>query len=288
MERLFDAIHFIEVNIYEPITIHDVAKASNYSTYHFSRIFRTLVGDSPKEYLRKRRLTIAAERLAQGEKSILNLALDCQFESQEAFTRAFKALFNMTPGQYRSKADPFRLAYRDQFSPHMLRHLQENLTMQPEIVERPEIKAIGIAGQYSQEDLDYPKLWIAFRPYAEAVVHRRVGGHFFGIHEQYQETDDGVEFTYVCAMEVEDFEDVPEGMVTRTIPAQLYAVFTHDDDVLTIPETMKYIWGSWLPKSKYEYVERPDFELFPKTQDPNGQHKPIFLYVPIRREGDPR
>lgn len=240
------------------------------------------MGDSPKEYLRKRRLTIAAQRLAKGEESILSLALDCQFESQEAFTRAFKALFRMPPGQYGSKADPVRLLHKNQFSPHMLRHLQNKVTMQPEIVERPEIKAIGIAGQYSQEDLGYPKLWLAFRPYAEAVVAGRVGGHFFGIHEQYQETNEGVEFTYVCAMEVEDFDSVPEGMVTRIIPAQLYAVFTHDDDVSTIPETMKYVWGSWLPKSRYEYMERPDFELFPKTQDPDGQHRPIFLYVPIR------
>lgn len=159
------------------------------------------------------------------------MALDCQFESQEAFTRAFKAHFKMPPGQYRSKADPIRLLYKDQFSPHMLRHLQERVTMEPEIVERPEIKAIGVAGQYSQEDLDYPKLWLAFRPYAEGGVRSRVGGHYFGIHEQYRETNDGAEFTYVCAMEVEEFESVPEGMVTRTIPAQLYAVFTHDDDV---------------------------------------------------------
>ena len=69
-----------------------------------------------------------------------------------------------------------------------------------------------------------------------------------------------------------------------TIPAQRYAVFTHDDDVHTIPDTMKYIWASWLPKSKYEYLERPDFELFPKAQRPNGQHRPIYLYVPIREK----
>lgn len=49
---------------------------------------------------------------------------------------------------------------------------------------------------------------------------------------------------------------------------------------------MTYVWGSWLQKSKYEYVEKPDFELFPKTQDPDGQHKPIFLYVPIRESKD--
>jgi len=60
--------------MFEPVDIHDIAMASNYSTYHFCRIFRSLVGDSPKEYLRKRRLTIAAERLAIGASSILDIA----------------------------------------------------------------------------------------------------------------------------------------------------------------------------------------------------------------------
>ena len=90
MERIFKSIDYIEKNMYEPIDIHDIARAAHYSTYHFCRVFRSLVGDSPKEYLRKRRLTIAADRLVKGETSILDIALDCQFESHATFTRSFK------------------------------------------------------------------------------------------------------------------------------------------------------------------------------------------------------
>ncbi len=89
MESIFKSISYIEKNIYEPITIHDIAREAQYSTYHFCRIFRSLVGDSPKEYLRKRRLTIAAERLVKEETSILDIALDFQFGSHAAFTRSF-------------------------------------------------------------------------------------------------------------------------------------------------------------------------------------------------------
>jgi AraC family transcriptional regulator len=90
VERIFKSIDYTERNMFKPVDIHDIARASNYSTYHFCRIFRSLVGDSPKEYLRKRRRTIAAERLARGESSILNIALACQFESHASFTRSFK------------------------------------------------------------------------------------------------------------------------------------------------------------------------------------------------------
>ncbi len=96
----------MEQHLYDRITVHQIAAASHYSTYHYSRIFRALVGDTPKEYLRKRRLTEAAKRLLTDDVSIIELAMACQFNSQEAFTRAFKGLFNMTPGQYRKIKEP--------------------------------------------------------------------------------------------------------------------------------------------------------------------------------------
>lgn len=280
MERIFKSIDFVEKNMFEPIGIRDMAKASHYSTYHFCRVFRSLVGDTPKEYLRKRRLTIAAERLAKGESSILNIALSCQFESHAAFTRSFKQFFKVSPDQYRENADPFRLIYKDQFSPNMLRHLQNRLVMEPEIVKRSEIKVIGTARQYQEDDLDMETLWSAFRENVGQITNR-VGSDAFGIYEEYQESEDGVGFSYVCSVEVSDFHNVPAGMITRLIPAHLYAVFRHDGPVSSLPETMKYIWGSWLPKSDYDYVERPDFELYSLNGQPNQADKSLFLHIPI-------
>ncbi|OUR63222.1 AraC family transcriptional regulator [Colwellia sp. 39_35_sub15_T18] len=280
MERIFNIINYIEKNMYEPIDIHDIASASNYSTYHFCRIFRSLVGDSPKEYLRKRRLTIAAERLAKGESSILNIALDCQFESHASFTRSFKQLFKLTPEQYREKSDPFRLIYKDQFSPHMLHHLQNRLVMAPEIVTRSEIKVVGVARHYQEEDLDIETLWSAFRPNVSQIVNR-VGADAFGIYEEYQESDTNVGFSYICSVEVADFDHVPEGMIARTIPEHLYAVFQHKGAISFLPETLKYIWGSWLPKSNYDYVEKPDFELYAPGTQPADAEKILFLYIPV-------
>lgn len=280
MERIFNIIDYIEKNMYEPIDIHDIASVSNYSTYHFCRIFRSLVGDSPKEYLRKRRLTIAAERLARGEISILNIALDCQFESHASFTRSFKQLFKMTPEQYREKSDPFRLIYKDQFSPHMLHHLQSRLAMEPEIVTRSAVKVVGVARHYQEEDLDIETLWSAFRPNVGQITNR-VGDDAFGIYEEYQESETNVGFSYICSVEVADFDNVPEGMVTRTIPEHLYAVFQHKGAISFLPDTLKYIWGSWLPKSNYDYVEKPDFELYSPGNQPGNTEKILFLYIPV-------
>lgn len=283
MQRFFKSIDYVEHHIYDAISIHDIANASNYSTYHFSRIFKALVGDSPKEYLRKRRLTIAADRLIKEETRILDLALEFQFESQEAFTRAFKQLFDVTPGQFRKHADPFRLMYKDQFSPHMLSHLQNQLAMEPDIIERPALKTVGVARRYNEEDLELKVLWSAFRPFVNSIPNR-VGKDAFGIYEEYEETEEGVGFTYICSVAVDSFDDIPEGMVARTIAPQKYARFKHKGPVATLERTLKYVWGSWLPKSGYEYVAKPDFELYSDGFNDADPENILYIFIPIATE----
>ncbi|MCO7187554.1 MULTISPECIES: AraC family transcriptional regulator [unclassified Pseudoalteromonas] len=280
MDRFFKSIDYIEANLHEKISVHEIAAASHYSTYHYSRIFKALIGDTPKEYLRKRRLTLAAKRLLTEDVSILTLAMDCQFDSQEAFTRAFKALFDMTPAQYRKINEPFRLLYKKPFSPDDLAFLQNNISMEPEIIEQPAMKIVGIANVYEDGDLSLHKLWSGFRPYRDKIPNR-VGDHFFGIYENYQEDGDVTRFVYICSAQVENFDDVPDGLITRELTAQTYARFTHTGPIANLEETLRYIWGSWLPKSRYEYADKPDFELLPggfNDADPNNK---VYLNIPV-------
>lgn len=281
MQRFFKSIDFVEQHLYEKISVHEIAAASYYSTYHFSRIFKALVGDTPKEYLRKRRLTVAAKKLLSEDIGILDLALNCQFDSQEAFTRAFKALFNITPAQYRKQNDPFRLLYKDQFSPHMLNFLQNELSMEPQIITKPATKLVGIATQYDSADLSLTRLWSAFRPYRNNIANR-IGDDAFGIYESYQEQGDEVSFSYVCSVPVSSFDQIPDGMTTRELPEQMYAKFTHRGPVANLDQTLKYIWGSWLPKSSYDYVEKPDFELYPSGFNDADPKNELYLHIPIR------
>lgn len=285
MQRFFKSIEYIEQHLYDDISVHDIAAASHYSTYHFSRIFKALVGDTPKEYLRKRRLTIAAKRLLNEDTSILDLAMDCRFESQEAFTRAFKTLFHVTPAQYRKSNDPYRLLYKDQFSPNDLSHLQQQVSMEPEIILQPSTKLIGVAAQYQNDDLQLPKLWSAFKPVKDQIQNR-LGQQFFGIYEHYQETCDAqIQFTYICAVAVSHFDHIPPGMVCRELPEQRYAKFTHKGPISQLQQSLKYIWGSWLPKSKYQYLEKPDFELYLPNFNIADPQSEVYLHIPIGEKG---
>lgn len=98
---LNQAITYLEDNLTQSASVEEAAALVGYSRYHFSRTFLGITGITPAAYLRRRRLTEAARELAGTSKRILDIALDYQFQSQEAFTRSFKREFGVSPGFYR-------------------------------------------------------------------------------------------------------------------------------------------------------------------------------------------
>ncbi len=92
---------YIEERLDEVLTIDEIAKQAGYSKYHFHRIFKNNIGISISDYIRQRRLARASSALLYTNLRILDIALQNQFESQEAFTRAFKKYYRFPPGQYR-------------------------------------------------------------------------------------------------------------------------------------------------------------------------------------------
>jgi len=95
------ALKFIEKNLCECISLDSVAESVGFSKYHFHRTFQSEVGIPLYDYIRKRRLASASTLLLNTDISILEIAIKHQFESQEAFTRAFKSIYNLPPGRYR-------------------------------------------------------------------------------------------------------------------------------------------------------------------------------------------
>ena len=156
-QRFFISIEFIEKNLFNKLSMDIIAQSAAVSTYHYCRIFKAIVGDSVIEYVRKRRLSEAADLLARTDTSILSIALQCQFESQEAFTRTFKQYFNETPGKYRKINEPFQLLYKKKFDRQLLEHRKHGLSLQPDIVDKPAMKIIGIPTVYEYDDFDLMK-----------------------------------------------------------------------------------------------------------------------------------
>lgn len=93
------------------------------------------------------------------------------------------------------------------------------------------------------------------------------------------------EFEKWAAMEVSDFDTIPENMEGFTLPGGLYAVFTHKGGAERGPQTFGYIFFTWLPNSEYEMDLRPHFDLLGekyKKDDPDSEEE---IWVPIKLKG---
>lgn len=95
------SIDYIEAHLEESLSLEEIASRVGFSSYHFHRMFRKEVGINIADYVRRRRLCLAAQLLLNSSDTIIDIALHCQFESQESFTRAFKRLYGIPPGRYR-------------------------------------------------------------------------------------------------------------------------------------------------------------------------------------------
>ena len=95
------ALDYIEVHLGDKLTVDEISKAAGFSKFYFHRTFLSEVGIPIYDYIKKRRLADAASALLNTDASILEIALACHFESQEAFTRAFKSVYQLPPGRYR-------------------------------------------------------------------------------------------------------------------------------------------------------------------------------------------
>jgi AraC family transcriptional regulator len=100
---------YIEEHLDSHITLEDLAQAAGYSPWHATRLFKNLTGIAPSDYLRARRLSVAAMRLRDTRERVLDIALASGFDSHDGFTRAFADRFGLAPGQYRTQTPPISL-----------------------------------------------------------------------------------------------------------------------------------------------------------------------------------
>ncbi len=104
-EMIQQSLFYIETHLHEEIGLEEVASEALLSPYHYHRIFRNEVSMTVVDYIRNRRMSLASTALRSTDAGILDISLACGFESQEAFTRAFRKCYGMPPGRFRKLFD---------------------------------------------------------------------------------------------------------------------------------------------------------------------------------------
>lgn len=279
------ATDYIETKLDETVTLNDVAGHVGFSPYHFHRVFTALVGESVVDYARRRRLSEAARQVRDTSLPLLEIGLRYGFDSQEAFTRAFKKMFAVTPGRYRSFKDSAHYPEKKKITRELLEHIhiQGGITMEPKIVTREPELVVGMGGTFEPGDSSsISKLWDKFIERQPEIKSRNEKYHIGVCCPAHTDIPvDSGKFVYIAAAPINGLPEVPKGMVKTELPGGRYAVFTHKGPISQLGHTLNYVWGTWMPKAEYERRDAPDFELYDERFDPESLDGELDLYIPI-------
>jgi AraC family transcriptional regulator len=267
----------IERNLNRDLSLGNIAEAAGVSRYHLAHAFGAATGRSVMEYARGRRLSEAARALASGAPDILTVALEAGYASHEAFSRAFRAQFGVTPEELRSKASLEGLALVDAL---WLPARDLAALEPPEMVPDGPLLFVGLSqrSSFGAAPKTVPAQWQRFMPEYESVPHK-ANPIPLGVYLNF---DDDGNFDFVTAVEVTRFDDVCAPLTKLTVPKQTYAVFQHRGHVSTINQTYGAIWNDWLPFHEKTTTDNASLERCNPGFDTRTGNGGLTIWIPIR------
>lgn len=280
METVADAISFIEDHITDDLSIDRIAGHVHMSPFYFQKGFSMLCGFTIGEYIRSRRLALAANELAAGDEKVIDIALKYGYDSPDSFARAFTRFHGATPMQVRKEG-----AMLKSFAPLKIRFSLEGGYLMDYRIEKKEAFAVLARTRvFSYEDAKQavPLFW--------QEHHMSGGGEtvkgVFGIN--YDEPMAMDTFEYMIADPCDAGLVPPEGFEVRTIPAFTWAIFPIRGAMPeALQEVDKRIFTEWLPALKeYEFAAGYCVEMY---DDPRNYAKGTLdenyrceIWIPIR------
>lgn len=288
MQALRQSIDYMEQHLLEDVDTEDVAQSVNISSFYFQRGFQIVTGYSVKEYLRSRRLYLAALDLISRRDKIIDLAYRYGYETPESFTKAFSRFHGVSPSQLKgdaSKIKPF-LPLKISIT------VQGGNDMNYEIEAMDKMQVIGFSRQFSMMDA-YEKIPAFWDEYTQNCSKQQYSAEIFSVLQRCKVGEFGVcidegsrdgMFRYMIAGKY-DGGDVPEGMKVYTIPAATWAKF---HCVGPMPGALQavntQIFKEWLPGNpRYEMAGAHNIEWY-SCGDTQSLDYESGIWIPVREK----
>ena len=270
------AIDYIEEHLEGELVIDQISQEAGISKWHFQRVFKAVLGETVKEYITRRRLSLAAQELIGTNSKILDIAMNFGFESHEVFTRSFKKLFEISPSELRAQKGSFMIPVKPRITRNYIYHLFEGISMEAKIVKIQKSLVRGVSAKISlvnsaefSTNLDViPKLWAKLRTQIGVLNYPKMSL----IDE---------EMNYFAGVLLND-EEVFQHLERREIPEGDYAEFLHTGPMSNIIHTMNYIYGSWFPKTGKIRGNGPDLSMHTEKTNPTSSENEIRILIPLR------
>ncbi len=141
-----EALEYIDSHLDDPISFEILAERYHFSPYYFHRMFSVIVGKTVAAHVRDRRLLAACMQLSATRKSILDIALDCGYNSAQSFSRAFKEMYGIPPIEYRKQGFKPVVVTVDEMIMKFTNRLKGGIILNPNIIKQDALIIAGTCG----------------------------------------------------------------------------------------------------------------------------------------------
>lgn len=280
LQSIQQAIEYIEEHLTEDLKIEHISKVAHSSSFHFQRAFSILTGMSVGEYIRGRRLTLAAQEIAISDCKIIDVAYKYGYETPEAFAKAFRKQHGMKPSNVRKEASMIH-SYNKLVIHVQLKGAEP---MQYKIVEKESFQVVGVKRTFScgngEQTKGITKFW-------QDIYEDGTSNSLFPLN-----TGEINGVIGVCDMGENNLMDYwiatnyagkdTKGFETFTVPAAKWAVFEVKGAMPTAITTMwEKIYQEWLPSNAYELTNGPELEVY-SDGDSSSPDYHSEIWLPIK------
>jgi len=286
LKNFNDAIDYIEAHLTDEISMERASRLAGCSEHHFKRMFSFLAGIGVAEYVRKRRLSLAANDLFEQESKVIDVAVKYGYESADAFTRAFHAMHGVLPSEVKQHGRTV-IAY-----PKLSFYLsiRGGTEMKVRLIEKEAFKVVGymrrIPIQFEGVNPEIAKIYARLNEKNIALLKAMSNVEPNGIisastnfsEGRMSESGELDHFIGVLTTEapVEDFDALE-------VAAGMWAVF---EVVGPFPETLQATWGriyaEWFPSSDYESIAGPEI-VWHESKDTSNPNYRSEIWIPVKK-----
>ena len=285
LERMNQAMAYIEDNLADEIDLQQVEKLALCSEYHFRRMFSFLAGVPLSEYIRRRRLTLAAFELLHSNVSVIDTAVKYGYSSPDAFTRAFVSLHGVTPTEARTTGQPLKAYPRMTFQ-LTIKGVSE---MNYRIEEKDAFAIVGITKRvkliYEGMNPEIQAMWKSLDKETISTLKALSNVEPMGIIQASTNFSegrlDGGALDHYIGVATTNIH--PENLTRLAVPASTWAVF---ESVGPFPETLQNTWGQiyaeWFPSSSYQQTEGPEI-LWNENMEIDSPTFRSEIWIPVEK-----
>ena len=293
LKRMTEVIDYVEEHINEDFNLSDVAKIVCCNAYQFGRIFSYVVGISLAEYIRNRRLSLAALELQSAEVKVIDAALKYGYNSPESFARAFREMHGVTPKEARIKGVKLRMYPRIAFQIF----IKGAVNMDYRIEEKGTIKCIGSTYHFAKDDNRWWNAWDKYLHNRNEKSDKTLHEIIRDVYKLYRaplwqvsaahDLEDG-SLDYSIGAAVRDGEEYP-GIDSFEIPAATWAMFSGKGSIYDgFAALLTRIFSEWLPSSGYEQSMPYTIEIYPPENPQISAHADndyaFEIWIPVKKK----